>query len=283
MKRILIFVFALALTQSATADDSPKVFLTSQSTGNTWGAMRDQSQEMAKDFIKECPSVQITINKHDADYAVGLHHIEVGLIARDNQLAVTDMFGNVLSTSEKGSIKGGIKGACSLILADWSNSGGTRQKIVNADNAAFKKEGVMGYAEVSGDKLTVHSERASAMRFHMTLSDPRYMSYLRRSGLTTVVYTNDADQTFVYDVKSGQIAGENPTPNTVPAAAAQPAPVQNNVKVEQPHPVADASPDATADRIVMQSNESLGTAARQAKQHTECLKLASDNPNITCK
>jgi hypothetical protein len=282
MKRILIFVFALGLLQVATAEDAPKVFLTSQSTGNTWGAMRDQSQEMAKDFIKECPSVQITTNNHDADYSVGLHHIEVGLIARDNQLTVADMFGNVLSASEKGSIRGGIKGVCSLILADWSNSGGTRQKIVNADNASFKKEGVMGYAEVSGDKLTVHSERASAMRFHMVLSNPRYISYLRRSGLTTLVYTNDADQTFAYDVKSGQIADENPTSNTGPAAA-QPVPVQNNVKVEQPHPLSDTNPDATANTIVMQNNESLGTAARQAKQHTECLKLASDNPSITCK
>ena len=64
--------------------------------------------------------------------------------------------------------------------------------------------GIVGYAELSGDKLTVHSERASAMRFQMILAS-RQISMVRRAGIATYVYTNDADQNFVYDVKTSQV------------------------------------------------------------------------------
>jgi hypothetical protein len=63
----------------------------------------------------------------------------------------------------------------------------------------------MGYAEVSGDKLTVHSERASPMRFRMILASQQELSMVRRAGIAIFVYTNDADQTFVYDVKSARL------------------------------------------------------------------------------
>jgi hypothetical protein len=68
-----------------------------------------------------------------------------------------------------------------------------------------------------------------------------------------------------------------PTPAAVaPAVAPTPAPVayqqQDNVRVEpatQPQPVVQ--------------DESLGGAARRAKEHQACLELAKDNPSITCK
>lgn len=202
--KALIAAGVFAAVIAVHGQEVPKVHLTSTSAGNTWGAVRNQSQEMAKDFAKDCPGVRVTTNQ-DFDYGVSLNHIEVGLFVRDNQFAVTDMFGNILSTKEKGSIKNGIKGACALILADWSNQAGTRQKLINAIGASFQKEGVMGYAEISGDKLTVHSERASAMRFHMILAHQRGLAMVRRAGIATYVYTNDADQTFVYDMKAGQI------------------------------------------------------------------------------
>ena len=68
----------------------------------------------------------------------------------------------------------------------------------------------MGYAEVSDDTLTIHSERASAMRFRMILAS-RELSMIRRAGIATYIYTNDADQSFVYDVKVGQIVTQQAT------------------------------------------------------------------------
>jgi hypothetical protein len=102
------------------AKGSPRVFLQSASHGNTWNARRDQSMEMGKDFEKDCPGVRVTINQQMADYTVLLNHIEVGLIARDNQMQVADKNGDLLETKEGGGIKGGVKKVCELILSDWA-------------------------------------------------------------------------------------------------------------------------------------------------------------------
>jgi hypothetical protein len=150
-----ILAAAVAAQIQETPQEPPKLYLASKSAGNTWNAIRDQSQEMAKDFAKECPSVRVTTNERDADYQINLNHIELGLLLRDNQIAVTDMLGNLLSTKEKGSINSGVKGACALILADWSSHTDTRRRLVDWINASFQKGSVMGYAEISGDKLTV--------------------------------------------------------------------------------------------------------------------------------
>jgi len=80
-----------------------------------------------------------------------------------------------------------------------------RQLLLKAINGQFAKDGIAGYAEVSGDKLTVHSERASAMRFHMTLASQKFISMMQDAGIATYLYTNDAEQSFVYDVKAAKI------------------------------------------------------------------------------
>jgi hypothetical protein len=98
----------------------PRVFLQAASHGNTWNARRDQSMEMSKDFERDCPGVRVTINQQAADYTVILNHIEVGLLARDNQLQVADKNGDLLQTKEGGGIKGGVKNVCALILSDWA-------------------------------------------------------------------------------------------------------------------------------------------------------------------
>ena len=76
--------------------------------------------EMSKDFERDCPGVRVTINQQAADYTVILNHIEVGLLARDNQLQVADKNGDLLQTKEGGGIKGGVKNVCALILSDWA-------------------------------------------------------------------------------------------------------------------------------------------------------------------
>jgi hypothetical protein len=202
--KTLIVIGILASAVAAYGQDSPNIYLEWKSVGSNWSAFRDQSQEMTKDFAKACPGVQVTTNRQEADYLVMLNHIEVGLFWRDNQIAFTDSFGSVLSTKERSSINGGVRGACALILADSRNPADARQRLVRGINAQFQKGGIMGYAELSGDDLTVHSERASAMRFRMILAS-RELSMIRRAGITTFCYTNDADQNLVYDVKSGQM------------------------------------------------------------------------------
>jgi hypothetical protein len=101
----------------------PRIFLQSQSHGNTAKASRDQSMEMGKDFEEVCPGVRITINQQMADYTVLLNHVEIGAFSRDNQVQIADKNGDLISrTKEGGSIKGAVKKACDLILADFAKS-----------------------------------------------------------------------------------------------------------------------------------------------------------------
>jgi hypothetical protein len=100
--------------------DPPRVLLRSQSYGNQTNAVRDQSMEMARDFKDVCPIVQITINEQKADFTVGLNHIEMGLLYRDNQVEVYNKDGDLISGKEGGSIMGGVKGACALIVSSWA-------------------------------------------------------------------------------------------------------------------------------------------------------------------
>jgi hypothetical protein len=77
--------------------------------------------EMSKDFERDCSSVRISINQQTADYTVALNHIEIGLFIRDNQFQVANKDGDLISTTkEGGSIAGGVKKACAIILEDWA-------------------------------------------------------------------------------------------------------------------------------------------------------------------
>lgn len=148
--------------------------------------------------------------------------------ANDKQLTDAGAaFGNVFaSILDKHAMNKGIRKYCDQHPGEpshWQENGqvvwrgtcpgemsqATAQKLViNAFNESFKKSGVAGYAEVVGDRLTVHSERASAIRFQMVLHDPANQSKFKtiaQAGIATYVYTNDADVNLTYDVKSGQI------------------------------------------------------------------------------
>jgi len=79
--------------------------------------------EMSKDFEQDCPAAKITLAQQNADYTIALNHIEAGLLLRDNQIQVADRNGDLVSrTKEGGSIRAAMKGACSLILADWAKN-----------------------------------------------------------------------------------------------------------------------------------------------------------------
>jgi hypothetical protein len=112
--------FTVGTATPSSSANKPRVFLQSKSSGNQWAAVRDQAMEMSKDFEQVCPDVRISLNQQMADYTVALNHIEHGF-ARDNQIQVANKDGDLISkTKEGGSIKGGVKKACDLILADWA-------------------------------------------------------------------------------------------------------------------------------------------------------------------
>jgi len=101
--------------------NKPRVFLTSSSKGSNTNATRDQSMEMSKDFERDCKGVKISIMQQVADYTVALNHIEIGLFVRDNQFQIANKDGDLISTTkEGGSIAGGVRNACAMILADWA-------------------------------------------------------------------------------------------------------------------------------------------------------------------
>lgn len=109
-----------APTAPEPADGKPRVYVTSQSHGNTWAARRDQSMELTKDFERECSVVRVTINQAAADYVASLNHIEVGAFARINQMVITDRTGDVVGrASDGGSIAKAVKASCRSIAEDW--------------------------------------------------------------------------------------------------------------------------------------------------------------------
>ncbi len=82
----------------------------------------------------------------------------------------------------------------------------TKQQIVGLINQEMSKtsavDGKAGYAEAVGDKLIIHSERTSAMRFHAVTdgAEPAWTDAIRNAGFVTEVYTDDADQRFEFDL-----------------------------------------------------------------------------------
>jgi len=95
----------------------------------------------------------------------------------------------------------------------------TKEKLVESANASFIAQKVVGYAESSEDTFTIHSERASDMRFHMLIANKQGMEHFRMAGIKTLVYTNDTDQRFTYDLAAGHVV----TPG-VPAVVPAPTP-----------------------------------------------------------
>jgi hypothetical protein len=193
----------VALAQSV----SPTVYLAAQPFGNTWEARRDQSQEMAKDFARNCPEIQVSADKQ-ADYGVRLNHVEIGQTVRDNEFSVVDGLGNVLATRELGSMNKDVKSICELISADWNNEELLQAKLVKSFNDAFAKNSVEGYAEYKNGSLAVHSSRASVMRFHMIINSSA-LGFARQAGIRSIRYTNDADQDMTYDMMTAHIATTN--------------------------------------------------------------------------
>ena len=111
-------LFVLAFATFATAQDQPRVLLTSASKGSNWNSTRDQTIELTKDFRKDCAQVRITTLQDKADYTDTLNHVEHGF-ARDNQFMLSNKEGDVLYTKEGGSIDKNVKYACGAIQKDW--------------------------------------------------------------------------------------------------------------------------------------------------------------------
>jgi hypothetical protein len=107
------------VAESVHPANKPRVFLEAHSLSDLWTGNRNQSMEMSKDFGRDCPDIQISVNRTLADYTVSLNHIEHGLM-RDNQIQIADKDGDLHGSRQGGSIKGDMKTACDLILTDWA-------------------------------------------------------------------------------------------------------------------------------------------------------------------
>ena len=84
--------------------------------------------------------------------------------------------------------------------------------LIDSFRKTITESGSVGFAEIVGNKIIAHDERASAVRLHMTVQSPDFLEKARQAGLATFVYTNDADVNLTYDVKSSPI----PTAPTEP-------------------------------------------------------------------
>jgi len=128
MRKLFAVLVVLAATFAVgqeVGQEKPRVFLQAQSFGNTANAGRDQSMEMSKDLERLCPGVKVTIFQQKADYTLILNHIELGMLVRDNQFQIANADGDLITTTkEGGSIAGGVKGACALIMNDWARQHG---------------------------------------------------------------------------------------------------------------------------------------------------------------
>jgi len=201
--RLWLGVFMLLLAPpfaiGQATGDSPYLYLTSQPKDKAL------ESEIAESFLENCQGVHIAEVQSDADYHIVLTNID-GSHAQKNQLLVTDFWGTPLKKAEGSVARDQAKSACTLIIADWSDQALTRKKYLDAINSGFRKDGLVGFAEiVAGDNLIVHSELANRMRLFMLLANNKTYLLLRRAGIVTFIYTNDADQNFACDVKSGQI------------------------------------------------------------------------------
>lgn len=211
MNKLAVLLVLAGISFAQETQPQARVFLQATSHGNVWAARRDQSMEMAKDFAKNCPDVKVTILQNAADYTVILNHIEVGAFGRDNQFQVANKEGDMLGgVREKGGIKsgsinGGVKAACNVILSDWQ----ARLAAPPAPTAA-------------------------------------------------------------------------PTPDPAPASTPAPAPAPSiSQATYQPQSGPEVQPASAS--VSLSGGDSLGDAARKAKQHKACLDLAKDNPSIICK
>jgi len=167
--------------------------------------------------------------------------------AADKQ--VTDAFaniGNAIATAQnKHAMNKGIRKYCDQhpgAPSQWRENGQvvwqgtcpgtfvwTKAQVVermNGDlNRARESDGFFGYAETIGDKLIVHSERASAMRFHANIANPQFFSALQSAGFNTYIYTNDADQRYEFDITHNREVTDTAKVAGTPTMATPAAPV----------------------------------------------------------
>jgi hypothetical protein len=196
----LVCCSTAVLAQSA----PPTVYLSAQPYGNVWDGERDPAQEMAKDFARHCPAIQVSTDKQ-ADYGVRLNHVETGQKVMDSRFTVVDGMGNVLGTREFVSMGLDVKSICEFIAADWNNEEALQARLVKSFNDAFAKNSVEGYAELKARRLVIHSARANDMRFHMILNSS-VVVFARQAGVQAIRYTNDGTQDWTYDLATDQIA-----------------------------------------------------------------------------
>jgi hypothetical protein len=151
----------------------------------------------------------------------------------------------------------------------------TRQQVIDHLNRNFQTQKVVGYTEVSGDTFIMHSERASAMRFHMVV-DRQMLGVFHTIGIKTFVYTNDNDQRYVYDV----VAGHEVT-SAVPAVA--PAPTPSATTEDEPSVNTGSSDTVTTKAVASAIPQSAPAVAPAVSPTTATATADTPKPCVTDK
>lgn len=162
MKPVHAVVVALMFSMLAVAQDKPRVFVSGKGTINGmtngavgvtgshrgwWAAGRtdsiedshDESMELAKDFAKDCPGVQVTVKEDAADYVASLNReskAKKGIFSKNSQIMVSNQSGDVLMSSAVRSVATAAKDACNIIVADFAAHGRSKAAVTTAESPA---------------------------------------------------------------------------------------------------------------------------------------------------
>ncbi len=98
-----------------------------------------------------------------------------------------------------------------------------RKAFADELTQAMHKGGGFGHAEAIGTVLAMHSERCSQEQFNkLVVSNDKLQAALRSLKFKSIVYTNDADLKFVYDLEKSALP--TTTPPATPETPAEPTP-----------------------------------------------------------
>jgi|GEM_PF-3223423 len=92
----------------------------------------DETMEIVKNLSADCPQVTVTLNPDAADYIVKLNReskAKKGLMSKTSQVLVANKEGDVLTSDATITVRGAAKGACAVIVSDWSRKKETGQPL----------------------------------------------------------------------------------------------------------------------------------------------------------
>ncbi|HLJ47155.1 MAG TPA: hypothetical protein VKU01_14160 [Bryobacteraceae bacterium] len=208
-----LLVFALSLAVIAkTLAQTPTVLISgngnistnAQQYGNTQQttvSKHDQTMEMAQDFMRFCPAVEITLDQTGApDYFALLNRTgsptmlgEIGM----SQIMILNRRKTVLFVAKTGTVKNAVKHACNAIAADWQAHGRIEPSVAAPQLQTDTANANIGSAAGSSRTLAVLIKPTAAAQVRCkpetisaVLND--VIAYLTAKGITLETTMNAA-------------------------------------------------------------------------------------------